>query len=81
MSKNKKSRRKAAKKTIKIIQKTLRETISLQTIRQTLHDNHQRTFRFCVRPNEEVVVKAVPLSCLRRNKDHHKNPIHLPPNP
>jgi hypothetical protein len=32
MRKNKKSRRKAAKKTIKIIQKTLRETTSFQEV-------------------------------------------------
>lgn len=46
-------------------------------VRQTLHGNPQRTFRSYVRQTEEVVVKAVRLSCLRRNKDHQKNLIDL----
>lgn len=50
-------------------------------VRQTLHGNPQRTFRSYVRQTEEVVVKAVRLSCLRRNKDHQKNLIDLLLNP
>lgn len=40
------------------------------TVRQTSHGNPQRIFQFYARPNEEVVVKAVHLTCFRRNKDH-----------